>query len=275
MAGATAYVAAAGYYNWPRSPENWWEGPQLFVVALLLIASNVLRTIVQPILSRFRDDLNSVGQRKLDAALLTLWRSLEPLILTEVEKGQTADEKQQRRRDLRDRLGLHVWLVPKWHRMLGGTRAASALPEAPRKSIPTPPMRLGGRLYLDDLTTPSSIRWTRGRGAIGMAWKKRDCFYFPADEKWPRTPAKEIDWSRVAVEDGIGLDKLQVQRLLQYGQVFVVPIWVKHPSGKSTFAGCIALDMPRGTSPLFRLNDDRVYEAVYSISRRLSRELLK
>jgi hypothetical protein len=148
------------------------------------------------------------------------------------------------------------------------------VPGETRRSLPTPPMKLGARFYLDDLTpTPSRIRWRRQRGAIGQSWYLRDSFFFSQDEKWA-TVSNEAAWGSLPMQDQIGLSYPQACRLKQYGQVAAVPIWksTKRPNWYA-YAGCVVVDLPHHTTELFRLDSEEIQELLRVSSKHIADQI--
>jgi succinate dehydrogenase hydrophobic anchor subunit len=272
-AGATAYVALAGHYHWPIAHGGWYASLALFIVAICVISVNVMRTIVGDFLARFREDKSQATRRELEAALLTLWSDIEPLTAPIIEAETGPEERKELRRKLRDQLGLRVWLVPKWHRALGSTSASDILTKKFRRKLITPRLRLAARQCLEDLTEPSEVNWRRDKGALGKSWAIRSEFYFSNDEHWAAV-ASETEWDALPDDMTLGLTYEQSRRLLQFGQVMVMPIWKQVRTGRRLYAGCIAADLPRDTTNLFRLDSQRIKDLMKAASHHIAWRVL-
>lgn len=271
---ATAYIAISGSRHWPEARGPWYASSWTFAIAVVVIGLTTLRTVAGTVIGQWKSDMTQRLRRQLDGILLELWRQLEPLTAPIVLAEHDEKVRVELQRRLRDQLGLHVFLVPRWFRALGASSLRHVVPRSTRKRMRTATLREVSELYLEDVTRPSRVRWRRGIGAIGRAWEVREDFYFPNDTKWAGITSEQ-DWSTLADEDKLGLTFAQAKRLRQYGQVMVVPVWKKVDETKDwyTFAGCVAADLPAHTAHLFKLDAEEVRNRMLAASREVAHRI--
>jgi len=162
-----------------------------------------------------------------------------------------------------DSLGLHVWLVPRWHWRLAPPAFKERLPESVKDKVPSPAMWRPARLRHIDHIDPSGIRWRRGRGVIGRCWLRRQAISFSLQADWGAYRDYDAKQWKALRRDPkfrhvtMKLNFEQFQRMQSlYSEVLAVPIYKQRESGNRYLVGCVVADMPAlkdGQSPRFSI----------------------
>jgi hypothetical protein len=269
---AAAYVTVSGRQHWDAS--RWYANQKMFILAVTVVGIKLFWDVVGGVFSAVKDDRSERLGRKLDADLALLIRALDPIFARAV-KQVDPKHRDECLQQLRNKTGLHVWLVPVAHRKLAHfRRIKDRVPQNIRRSLPTPRLRLAARWRVDPQVRPSYIKWTRGRGAIGHSWAIRDSFYFNTEERWAKA-VDPLSWeTQVSVMDQLRLTFPEAQRLKQYGQVMVVPIWKSIPNdSRPSYAGSLVMDLPVGMKDVLDLTSPEVANLLFTTSRSISDQI--
>ncbi len=154
---------------------------------------------------------------------------------------------------LRERFGVHVWLVPQWHWTLVPRRIRRLTPRTWRRKLWTPYMWRAAEYRMDRHNHQGTgIQWKRGTGAIGMCWSTRDRFSFDLHANWGPGELTEARWNLLSPELQLNLRYDQAKSLqAKYRRVVAVPIFRKdHGYPDPEFIGCVVIDTPAGEADL-------------------------
>lgn len=208
---------------------------------------------------RIRDERSERHRREIERRVFALWDWLTQRYAAP---------------GFRDQLGVHVWLVPRWHYRFFG-RAGQRVPISVRSRMPTPAMWRPAKMRLVDHLDPTNVKWTRGKGAIGMCWRTRGAYYFDANLSWaPLANATKPEWRALddqSVTLNLGYEEFERVRR-NYGQVLAMPIWKRITSSYSAFVGCVVIDLPLGYTAV-DLNERTFYAALRSCADRVAETL--
>ncbi|TCM49391.1 hypothetical protein [Kribbella sp. VKM Ac-2568] len=98
------------------------------------------------------------------------------------------------------------------------------------------------RVRLSDYPQPSSVRFARGKGAIGKCWdsnRPEHVDLFPRSRRWASKEITEEQWSKIPDGTKCGFSRQEfIEVVGKYAEVFAMPI--KGPTGD--FIGCLAVD---------------------------------
>ena len=149
-----------------------------------------------------------------------------------------------RDRATRERIGVHVWMVPTWHWHLVPEVIRSVTPEKLRSRLWTPRMWRACHYRLkDDQHDGTDIRWTRDIGAIGRCWRDRELQYFELPSLWGPDELSEPHWNQLPEASKLGLKYGQYKRIrMKYFSVHVVPIFKEPKKPGSRLIGCVVVD---------------------------------
>lgn len=239
LAFATIYLtirahSEAGNEDTPR---------EVWAAALLLGLASAMN-LIGPIWQQIRTDRSERFSREVEARLISLWFAMRHLGTVE---------------DLL-RVGIQVWVVPKWHWKLAPYSLTSRLPSRLRLHLPTPAMTTPGEFRPRDETTSSNIYWRRGKGVIGQCWQRREVISWNNQSDLPQDMS-EAKWDALDKVARLGLKRYEDYRRLtaSYGQVVSVPIERKvRKVGQSFVIGCLVLDAPPQWDPKVDIHADEV-----------------
>jgi hypothetical protein len=157
-------------------------------------------------------------------------------------------ERRLQRREMKDTFGLHVWLVPRWHWTLVPRPVRKATPRGVRARFPTPQMWHAAELRMRSDQPSTEISWRRGKGVVGMCWRRRHFFYFDAAANWGAARMDEAAWGNLSANDKLGLSYGEYVRLSsKYNRAFAVPIFRHGSQARDPeFIGCVVLDEAAG-----------------------------
>lgn len=208
-----------------------------FVLAAGLVCGLAsFREVVGGLNEKLGEDRSERFRREIENELGTLWRNAAD------KEGVKAIES----------LGLHVWLVPRWHWRFAPAAFKERLPESWKLKIPAPAMWRPGKLRHVDHLHPSGIRWRRGRGVLGRCWLERWQVQLDVQRDWgPYLNVTKPQWKQMRRDSSLDaitmkLNHGQFMRLSKlYSEVVAVPIYkTRQPSGNRYLVGCVAADMP-------------------------------
>lgn len=147
-------------------------------------------------------------------------------------------------RSSRERIGVHVWMVPTWHWNLVPEWVRILVPESWRAMFPAPRMWRACDLRLKkDQHGGTDIRWKRDIGAIGRCWRERERQYIVMSELWGQDLLSTAAWANLPASSRLGLTFPQYKRVRdKYHSVLVVPIFKTHGVPDSRFIGCVVVD---------------------------------
>jgi hypothetical protein len=147
----------------------------------------------------------------------------------------------------KERIGLHVWMVPTWHWTLVPRWIRKLTPRKLRAKLPTPSMWRAAQFRLRETSEPSDILWRRDVGAIGACWRDRKSCFYDLEALWGNQLRTEAEWRTLRREVSLGLDYSQYATIREkYASVLAVPIF-RHPDRRadSEFIGCVVVDTPK------------------------------
>jgi hypothetical protein len=110
---------------------------------------------------------------------------------------------------------------------------------------------------------PTSITWTKGKGVIGICWKREQ--FVIGDNKNAYEQAQAIsadDWAKADEKITFGLTRKQLEKTKDYGVIAAQPMfdW-KNPR---SIVGCVAITAPSGSDA--QLDSESVKELLVDLS---------
>lgn len=204
-------------------------------------------------------------QRRIEMSVL-INNIVFPLWHTIVNKVSTS-------RRARERIGVHVWMVPTWHWTLIPRWLRSMTPRQVRSRLPTPKLWRACQYRLYDDRGPTDIIWRRDVGAIGRCWRKRQAYYFSVSDNWGAIEMNKVTWEQLPTEHQLGLkysEYLAIRR--KYASVLAAPIF-RNPNNvpDSEFIGCLVVDTP--AESVININVDPVRGLLATAARDIARNL--
>ena len=174
-------------------------------------------------------------------------------------------------RATRERIGVHVWMVPTWHWHLVPEYIRRVTPRSWREKLPTPKMWRACNLRLkEDDNNSTDIEWTRDIGAIGLCWRHRDKQYFDLASLWGDVELSAEAWNDLDVSEKLGLEYVQYKRIRnKYYSVLAWPIFKDPDNPQSRFIGCVVVDS-LASHPV-DLNIKKVRSNMYRASKEVSK----
>lgn len=212
---------------------------RLVVASIVILAFGALSTSTRSIRMDLRQENSLLFRRKLERRLAAV------LVTLHQEHVQTEWY----------RIGLHVWMIPRWYRAITPRYAVrSRLPQGVRRRLRsptlTPRLQRRGKLRLQEVEHPTGIAWRRGRGVIGKCWDTRVPAFFNGEREYaPYRDHTEGQWASVPNSVRMNLRFKEFARINdRYGDVIAVPIFVFRNEGDEhpDVVGCLAFDTPIG-----------------------------
>jgi hypothetical protein len=103
------------------------------------------------------------------------------------------------------------------------------------------------RVRLTKNPPPSGIRWTRGKGLVGVCWRNPGKVW-----SWPDPARKEFrdrylkcsaaEWQEVPRANRMGFSHQEWEIIQRYAGAFAAPINKNRPLRRPKYAGCVTLD---------------------------------
>lgn len=236
--------------------RGWWVPPAGLVFACMaLVAGAVLWQFVDAEIERRRVKRRTELANEINKLMFPVWYKIRSV-------GAN--------RPTRERIGVHVWMVPTWHWHMVPELARSFVPRSWRSRLPTPRMWRACHYRLkDDQHDSTDIHWTRDIGAIGRCWRDRERTVFDMRDRWGSTELFEAQWRNLPAQDKLGLTYRQYQRVhAKYSSVLVFPIFKVPGSPDTRFIGCVVVDA-LSTHPV-NLNVEKVLGEAYSASKQIA-----
>ncbi len=194
-----------------------------------------LREVVGGLVERLGEDRSESFRRSLENELGVLWRSVA--ITDDALKVSP--------------VGLHIWLVPRWHWRYPPEMLISRKQATFRRRLPTPSLWRPAKLRHIDHVDPSYMKWRRGRGVVGQCWLQRGRVQLDVEKDWKQFESVSAsEWKAASRNDNVTNLTMQLtfgqfQRLRKlYSEVLAVPIYKERASGTRYFVGCVVADMP-------------------------------
>lgn len=133
-------------------------------------------------------------------------------------------------------IGMHAFLVDGWrHRTL----------------------RRAGRLRLVRRSVPSEIRWTKGKGVIGVCWATEKLTAIDIHQIRERALSVSAEeWDALPSEGRLGMTRAEYERSHTSGAIMAVPMADRH----GVVRGVVSLDAPPGSLEV--LDQDGVWEVL-------------
>ena len=210
--------------------RGWWNPkPDLVFASMILLAAAVVWQVIDAEIERRRVRRRTELTNEINKLMFPVWYKIQA----------TAPDQ-----STRERIGVHVWMVPTWHWHLVPEFVRNLTPESVRSRIPTPHMWRACNYRLEeDQHDGTDIRWTRDIGAIGLCWRERKRQYFELPLVWGADELDELQWSGLQESAKMGLNYNQYKRVrLKYYSVLVVPIFKETKQPGSRFIGCVVVD---------------------------------
>ena len=270
---STAYVIVDASRDHDNPPG--YDHGHLLIPAAIILSLSYIFDIFDGVLRKARRDQDSELGRTIDKHLYTLHGSISKLNA----KRKKLKQDHASQRTLRD-MGLTVWLVPRYYLDLSETALASRAPKWVRRRAQTTELWRAARFRSSGDLTPTEIRWTKGRGAIGICWQERAAEGYNLVQLWPSIELPAAEWKSAfeQKEESVkmGLSGGEAYRLRNnYGAVRVVPIRVhRATSSRSIFYGCLSIDTPSASSDL-SLDDPKLVSIISRASQQIGKELQK
>jgi len=98
-----------------------------------------------------------------------------------------------------------------------------------------------GRWRLHSTPPVTGVRWTKGKGVIGLCWARMQDVGVDLTKDWgdPAQEMSEDEWHALPAERRYGLTYPEYQRVHNYGAIVASPLIVD-----DVFKGCVSVDAP-------------------------------
>lgn len=137
-------------------------------------------------------------------------------------------------------IGMHAFLVDGWRHQT---------------------LRRAGHLRLVRRAVPSEIRWTKGKGVIGVCWATNKLTAIDIHQIRERAlSASAEEWDAQPAEGRLGMTRAEYERSHTSGAIMAVPIVDR----RAIFRGVVSLDGPPGS--LSVLDQDGVWEVLEEVA---------
>lgn len=253
LAGAVVSIDSSSLRD-----SGWWmPGPSLVVACIVAIALGLIWQYIDAEIERRRVRRRTSLANEISKLMFPLWHEMQSL-------GTT--------KRTRERIGLHVWMVPTWHWTLVPDWLRSLTPQRLRDRLPTPRLWRAAQFRLQDDHEPTDIRWKRDVGAIGICWRERHRQHFVMRDLWDEDEYTAEAWEQLPAEDKLGFNYEQYRRIWhKYDAVLAWPIYKYPTTPGSQFIGCIVVDALVGHPVHFdrRSVRGKLYNAANEIANRI------
>lgn len=150
-----------------------------------------------------------------------------------------------------EKIGLSTYLTPWWYRTFLPQRLRLAIIRLGRKvfgsrrTLFSPKLRRVERFRLGG-GLPSAIKWTYGRGVVGLCWEKSMVVSFDSFKHYGSLlNCTQVDWEETVGEEvKMGMSFAEFERIRgKYGAVVAAPMLTLDDND---FLGCVSMDVPWG-----------------------------
>jgi hypothetical protein len=240
--------------------HGWWRpSSDLVFISMALISAGIIWQFIDAEWERRRVRRRNELRTEINSRIFPAWYKISTVGVN---------------RATRERIGVHVWMVPTWHWHLVPEFVRRLTPKNWRGRLPTPKMWRACNLRLkEDDHDGTDIAWTRDIGAIGLCWRDRDKHYFELPSHWGDSELSEEQWDALDQPQKLGLKYPQYKRIrAKYFSVLVWPIFKDSENPESRFIGCVVVDSL--SSHPVNLNIRKVRLAMYRASKEISKAVV-
>lgn len=242
-----------------RDEPGWRPGHHQVIAAIVVIGFGVLWNFADAEVERRR------GRRRNEMGF----------IISDIAFPVWADlQNEFHARELREGLGVHVWMVPSWHWAVVPQSFRNLVPEKARARLPTPPMWRAVRIRMDTEDQPTDIAWRRDVGVLGKCWRDRKSVYLDLVAHWGPVPMSEQAFGALPGDGQYGLTYQQYLSVAaKYASVLAIPVYEDPDNARSRFIGCVVFDSIKD-API-NLDSKRIRGKAWVASKTISRSVVR